>query len=94
MLPLVSHPPLHPSTRRSSRRDRCPLDLGRERGAGVDNGKRAAAAIGSEEIDEGSLADVRPDLRCTKLVSWTSEPGDAFVVRWRGEGSSKGEGEG
>ena len=61
-----------------------------KRGAGVDNGKGAAAAIGSEEIDEGFLAGVRPELRCTKLVFLTSDPGDAFVVRWRGEGSSKG----
>lgn len=40
-----------------------------KRGVGVDNGKRAAAAIGSKEIDEGSLAGVRSELRCTKLVS-------------------------
>lgn len=43
-----------------------------KRGVRVDNGKRAAAAIGSEEIDEGSLgawAGGRSELRCTKLVS-------------------------
>lgn len=30
----MSHPPSHPPARRNSRRDRCPLDLGREKGGG------------------------------------------------------------